>query len=385
MTAIFPPAQKGGVPPGPNVCNGFSPVHPVIGEGPLYVAADCTTYLTDCQLNSLASEILAAVDALDFSFNANRINNLGDALPSKFAALQAALDAKIARAGDTMTGPLEVPCPPANDNEAACKKYVDETLDNCCGDVRNHVDNIAQGLQTQINGKVNRDGDWMTGALLLSGDPTLPGHAVTKNYVDNLFSEIDLGDLETGLNNRVLRSGDTMTGPLILSEAPTLPMQAATKHYVDMHAGAVIVSPVTPGGIARWPGRLWWNSASGRLYVFYDDGDMQQWVGVTAAESPGGVAGDFLPIGGGTLTGPLMLHADPAIGGQAATKHYVDSQIALGGTFIDAAADGQLWARKNNAWATVPIDEDAPDDGELYARQNNSWVSFAISTDGGTY
>jgi hypothetical protein len=80
MAAIFPPAAEGGVPPGPTVINGWTPVNTVIGEGPLYCSPTCTTILTDDQLNALTSEILAAVDRLGFPFNTNILTNLGDAL-----------------------------------------------------------------------------------------------------------------------------------------------------------------------------------------------------------------------------------------------------------------------------------------------------------------
>jgi hypothetical protein len=44
-----------------------------------------------------------------------------------------------------------------------------------------------------------------------------------------------------------------------------------------------------------------------------------------------GVAQNFLPLAGGTLTGPLFLQADPSIGLGAATKQYVDTFLPLGG------------------------------------------------------
>src|SRR5690606_21903574 len=37
----------------------------------------------------------------------------------------------------------------------------------------------------------------------------------------------------------------------------------------------------------------------------------------------------FLPLAGGTMTGNLILNADPTIDLQAATKHYVDT-VAIG-------------------------------------------------------
>jgi hypothetical protein len=89
MSSIFPPAASGGVPPGPGVCNGYSPVNTVVGgdNGARYISPDCTTILTDCQLNALTSEILAAVDKLGFPFNADRITNLGDALVARLGSI----------------------------------------------------------------------------------------------------------------------------------------------------------------------------------------------------------------------------------------------------------------------------------------------------------
>lgn len=358
MSAIFPPATKGGVPPGDNVCNGYLPKNAVIGEGPLYVAADCTTYLTDCQMNSLASEILAAVDALGFGFNATRINNLGEALSAKFTALQTALDAKVTRSGDTMSGPLVIPCPPDNDNEAACKFYIDNALDACCRGATDKIDDAIANFQTELDSKVSRAGDFMTGPLLLSGDPTLPGHAVTRNYIEQVEAS-----LQAEINNRVLRTGDTMTGPLILpDDDPTNALEAVTKRYADSLSSGVIVAPNPPSVPS---GRLWFNSIIGRLFIHYDDGDSLQWVDLTGAAGGGTGTGSFLPLTGGSLTGALILSAAPtaaSVPNQAATKGYVDSQIALGGTFIDAPADG-----------------------EIYARQDNGWVPITVTTDGGQY
>jgi hypothetical protein len=51
------------------------------------------------------------------------------------------------------------------------------------------------------------------------------------------------------------------------------------------------------------------------------------------------LSGPFLPLAGGTLTGPLVLAADPVVGPGAATKQYVDAQNVL----------------QNNAVAALPV------------------------------
>src|SRR5262245_66634927 len=42
-----------------------------------------------------------------------------------------------------------------------------------------------------------------------------------------------LTTLNTNVNGKVAKAGDTMTGPLVLPADPTAALQAATKQYVD--------------------------------------------------------------------------------------------------------------------------------------------------------
>jgi hypothetical protein len=51
---------------------------------------------------------------------------------------------------------------------------------------------------------------------------------------------------------------------------------------------------------------------------------------------PGGVSG-FLPLSGGTLTGPLFLSRDPVSLTEASTKNYIDNQIAANAALIATA------------------------------------------------
>lgn len=349
---VFPPEPQGGVPPSPIVCNGYMPLNTITGFGPFYIAPDCTTTLTDCQMNALSSEILAAVDLLGYPYNSNFVDNLGRALVDRFDLQQVDIDSRVKRSGDTMEGMLTLWGPPVNDNDAATKLYVDETAqaaaDACCEHMQNQLDNAEAGLQTQINNRVRRDGDQMTGPLILSGDPTTA-------------------------------------------------MQAATMQYVISMSSRVIIAPEPPTG--QPDGRLWWNSTNGALYVNYEDpSGSLQWVQACGAcdigdgDTSGGPGTPdlslYLPLTGGTLSGRLFLVGTPTLPNEAATKHYVDEQIAAGGTFVDAPADGRLWARKNSMWELVPPSlDDAPEDGEMYARQDNQWVQIPGigDIDGGTF
>ena len=81
----------------------------------------------------------------------------------------------------------------------------------------------------------------------------------------------------------------------------------------------VIVSDSPPAGAAD--NVLWWESDTGLLYFRYNDGTSTQWV--IAAPQPDVSA--FLQKAGDTMSGPLVLAADPAAPLQAATKQYVDN------------------------------------------------------------
>jgi len=197
MSGIFPPLDKGGKPPGGNVCNGFSPTHPVIGEGPLYFGNDCATTLPDCAMNSVLSELLALKDiGLDIPWNANRVDNLGAGLRDVIAAIYRAIDLKVDRAGDTMEGPLFLARDPQTPLEAATRRWVED-----------QISALNTALRAFVDGEVA---------------------AITAAY-SAMIALVD--------ERKINRSGDTMTGPLILARQPVLSMEATTKYYVDTTGG----------------------------------------------------------------------------------------------------------------------------------------------------
>jgi hypothetical protein len=109
-------------------------------------------------------------------------------------------------------------------------------------------------------------------------------------------------------------SGGTMTGALTLYADPTASLQAATKNYVDLHSGGIADAPNDGKTYGR--ASLAWSQV--------------------------------LPIGGGTLTGVLTLSADPTGTNDAATKHYVDTHA-----IADAPNDGFFYGRSSLAWGKV--------------------------------
>ena len=112
----------------------------------------------------------------------------------------------------------------------------------------------------------------------------------------------------------------TVGGVVTLGADPVLPLQAVTKQYADAISGL----PEAPTGGATY----------GRT-------NATTWTPVLA-------------LAGGTLTGALMLAADPLAALGAATRQYVDAR----------------------AW------QEAPNDGSLYGRGSGAWVAVLAMTGG---
>ena len=83
----------------------------------------------------------------------------------------------------------------------------------------------------------------------------------------------------------------------------------------------VTISDVAPSSASAAPGSLWWDSVQGDLYILFSDSDYTQWV---PASSSDGLGGLYLPLLGGSLTGPLLLAANPTQALEAVTKQYTD-------------------------------------------------------------
>lgn len=97
---------------------------------------------------------------------------------------------------------------------------------------------------SDAGGFLLRQGDTMLGPLTLSGQPSNPLHAATKQYVDNRISDQSsitelLGqyvkdvDFHFNMDLKLSLSGGIMTGPLSLYADPQSDDQAATKRYTD--------------------------------------------------------------------------------------------------------------------------------------------------------
>jgi hypothetical protein len=185
----------------------------------------------------------------------------------------------------------------------------------------------ANGAQIIPANYLNLSGGTMVGPLILSGDPTVPLGAVTKQYSDMNVSQ----------------SGETMTGPLILFGDPTVNLGASTKQYVDNKAALYL--PLAGGTL------------TGLLNLSADPtatlgAATKRYVDNKVAAVP---LTNYLLLTGGTMSGAIVLPADPTTNFQAATKQYVDNR-ASGFTMPDAPSDGNTYGRLNAGWTIITTD-----------------------------
>jgi short-subunit dehydrogenase len=268
--------------------------------------------------------------------------------PTTKTYVDAQLALKVALAGGTMSGFLTLSGNPTTGLHAATKQYVD-TADAGLNTRLTTAEGTIATLNTdpttktyvdnQDALKVAKAGDTMTGPLVLSADPALALHAATKQYVDAADSALDarldtaeatISTLNTDATTKayvdaqdalkVAKAGDTMTGLLTLSGAPTVGLHAATKTYVDAGDSALNTRLTT---------------AEGTIAVLDTDPTTKTYVDAQDALR--------VAIAGSTMTGALILSADPTAALQAATKQYSDSG--------DAALD----ARLDTAEATIVV------------------------------
>lgn len=262
------------------------------------------------------------------------------------AATKAYADLKLALTGGTLSGALTLVADPAVALGAATKQYVDA------------VRTLVTGSYLPLSGGT------MTGSLFLAGDPASPTGAATKQYVDALRSFAAATYLPL--------AGGTMTGGISFG-AVLDTGSASTARHLTLHTSGY--------GIGITSGRMNY-VVTGGSHVFYVSGDivtiaaagmtMAATKTLTLAQDPtlalhaatkqyvDGISGEYLPLAGGTLTGPLWLAADPIVDPlQATTKEFVDETVA----------DNALWQ------GTYVIATNTPDIASL-AREAYSWTAI---------
>lgn len=136
-------------------------------------------------------------------------------------------------------------------------------------------------------------------------DPTVPvyGTPTTQSVRDNFATaKTEITALQNATTGAPFlpESGGRMTGPMYLYNDPTDAMMPVTKGYADVHYG--------PGGSGGGGGGI----PEAPVDAFTYGRNQGGWVRV-------------LPLAGGTLTGALILAADPTAALGAVTKQYADA------------------------------------------------------------
>ena len=254
-------------------------------------------------------------------------------------------------AGGTLTGPLVLPeTAPATNNHATTKGYVDSQVST----------RLTQAdADTRY---VNVAGDTMTGPLFLPGVPTLDLHAATKSYVDTNIASGAVPATRSVLTTAPLTGGGDLTTNRTLAistatEAARGAVQLAS--VAEANVGTDTTKAVTPLGAAqRVPlSRLISTTApltGGGDLTANRTLDISTFTAAVkgAVPPPTTVTGKYLKddgtwavppgtgltqatadplyinVGGDTMTGPLVLPADPTLPLQATTKQYVDNRLS---------------------------------------------------------
>jgi hypothetical protein len=138
---------------------------------------------------------------------------------------------KVAKSGDTMTGPLSVP---AGSSTATSINF---GVANNGLYSTNPAGNIVFSLAGNVTMAVDNTALHMFNPINLPADPTTALQAVTKQYVDAV---------QTSANGKVTKAGDTMTGDLVIAKAN--PILTLNKAASGQAAG---ITGMT-NGLARW-------------------------------------------------------------------------------------------------------------------------------------
>jgi len=219
--------------------------------------------------NATRKDYVDAADGVNAAAAASAQSNAAAAAAAA-AAAQTTANAALPKAGGTMTGAIVLAADPAATLQPATKQYADalvgagtatdtvignrtitdtsvatgdtSTLTNLLSWLGNVIKAITgksswrTAPRTTLENAVKLNGDTMTGALTLSGAPTVDLHAATKKYAD------DADALKLNL------AGGTLTGALVLSGAPTTGLNPATKTYAD--AGDALNLPLAGGTLS---------------------------------------------------------------------------------------------------------------------------------------
>jgi hypothetical protein len=185
--------------------------------------------------NHTGTQLAATVSDFDTQVRTSRLDQM--AAPTASVALNA----------QKITGLAD----PTLAQDAATKAYTDTAVANLVNSAPGTLDTlgeIATAIQaggTVFDAMVLKAGSTMTGALTLSGAPTVGLHAATKTYVD------------------------TVAGSTAAAQAAQAATEAVYDNFDDRYLGAKSTAPsVDNDGNALITGALYWNTPGATMYAW---------------------------------------------------------------------------------------------------------------------
>jgi Collagen triple helix repeat (20 copies) len=125
---------------------------------------------------------------------------------------------------------------------------------------------------------VNVTGDTLTGPLVLPGNPSAALQAAPKQYVD--AADTALAATDAVLAGKVLPPGGAINQILAKTAATDFAVAWVTASGGGGGGAATSIGDTPP--VSPVAGQLWWESDSGILYIYFNDGDTSQWVQASA-------------------------------------------------------------------------------------------------------
>ena len=186
---------------------------------------------------------------------------------SDVASLQTSLDAKAPLASPTFTGTVTLPS--------------GTSIGSVTSTELGYLSGVTSSIQTQISAKLSTSATTYVQQSGTTGAAYLPAGSTAQ------------------------RPGTPAAG-YIRYNSSTGKFEGYGSAWGNIGGGAAIgdTPPANPGA-----GDLWWNSADGRMYVYYTDANSSQWVDLSA-----GGAGQYLPLTGGAVTGNVSVTGETSTG-----------------------------------------------------------------------